>query len=174
MADDKKNIPDAGKVDEPPKPEKVEPVKADFPVQDQPAPAKAEAPVTEDASKVLTPPTAEKPIEGKTAPDPAAEQPALGGKEAPKDKDALAPSKEGAPQPGKDEKQTTIPGMGDPTPAGKVVDFTAARVPKSVQAFLSKIFKISFFLQNPLTFLTDTSKIKTRSIHETFPRQHSS
>ena len=127
MADDKKNIPDAGKVDEPPKPGKVEPVKADFSVQDQSAPAKAEAPVTEDASKVVTPPTAEKPIEGKTALDPAAEQPAPGGKEAPKDKDAPAPSKEGAPQPGKDEKQTTIPGMGDPTPAGKVVDFTAAR-----------------------------------------------
>ena len=88
MADDKKNIPDAGKVDEHPKPGKVEPVKADPPVQDQPAPAKAEAP---------------------------------------KDKDAPAPSKEGAPQPGKVEKQTTIPGMGDPAPAGKVVDFTAAR-----------------------------------------------
>lgn len=39
---------------------------------------------------------------------------------------APAPSKEGMP-PGKDEKQTTIPGMGDPAPAGKVVDFTAAR-----------------------------------------------
>ena len=88
MADDKKNIPDAGKVDEHPKPGKVEPVKADPPVQDQPAPAKAEAP---------------------------------------KDKDAPAPSMEGSPQPGKDEKQTTIPGMGDPAPAGKVVDFTAAR-----------------------------------------------
>ena len=49
MADDKKNIPDAGKVDEPPKPEKVEPAKADSPVQDQPAPAKAEAPVVEGA-----------------------------------------------------------------------------------------------------------------------------
>mgnify|MGYP005759262163 CR=1 FL=1 len=35
MADDKKNIPDAGKVDEPPKLGKVEPVKADFPVQDR-------------------------------------------------------------------------------------------------------------------------------------------
>ena len=87
MAEDKKNIPDAGRVDEPPKPGKVEPVKADSPVQDQPTPAKAEAP---------------------------------------KDKDAPAPSMEGAPQPGKDEKQTTIPGMGDPAPAGKVVDFTAA------------------------------------------------
>lgn len=127
MADAKKNIPDAGKVDEPPKPGKVEPVKADSPVQDQPAPAKAEAPVTEDVSKVVTPPTAEKTVQGKTAPDPAAEQPAPAGKEAPKDKNAPAPSKEGAPQPGKDEKQTTIPGTGDPAPAGKVVDFTAAR-----------------------------------------------
>ena len=45
MADDKKNIPDAGKVDEPPKLGKVEPVKADSPVQDQPAPAKADASV---------------------------------------------------------------------------------------------------------------------------------
>ena len=113
MADDKKNIPDAGKVDEHPKPGKVEPVKADPPVQDQPAPAKADASMVEGASEVATPP--------------AAEQPAPAGKEAPKDKDAPAPSKEGAPQPGKDEKQTTIPGMGDPAPAGKVVDFTAAR-----------------------------------------------
>ena len=79
MADDKKNIPDAGKVDEPPKPGKVEPIKADSTVQ-EPAPAKMESPVVE-----------------------------------------------GTPQPGKDEKQTTIPGMGDPAPAGKVVDFTAAR-----------------------------------------------
>ena len=127
MADDKKNIPDAGKVDQPPKSGKVEPVKADSPVQDQPAPAKAEAPVVEGAPKVVTLPTAEKTVEEKTAPDPVAEQPAPAGKEAPKDKDAPAPSKEGAPQPGKDEKQTTIPGTGDPAPAGKVVDFTAAR-----------------------------------------------
>ena len=113
MADDKKNIPDAGKVDEHPKPGKVEPVKADPPVQDQPAPAKADASMVEGASKVATPP--------------AAEQPAPADKEVSKDKGAPAPSKEGAPQPGKDEKQTTIPGMGDPAPAGKVVDFTAAR-----------------------------------------------
>ena len=105
MADDKKNIPDAGKVDEPPKPGKVEPVKADSPVQDQPTPAEAEVLVVEDASKVVTPPAAE----------------------ASKDKDTPAPSKEGSPQPGKDEKQATISGMGDPAPAGKVVDFTAAR-----------------------------------------------
>ncbi len=113
MADDKKNIPDAGKVDEPPKPGKVEPVKADSSVQDQPAPAKADASVVEGASKVATPPTAE--------------QPAPADKEAPKDKVAPAPSMEGTPQPGKDEKQTTIPSIGDPAPAGKVVDFTAAR-----------------------------------------------
>lgn len=114
MADDKKNIPDAGKVDELPKPGKTEPVKTAPTVQDQTAPAKAEAPVVEDASPVVTPPL-------------AAEQPAPAGKEAPKDKNAPAPSKEGMPQPGKDEKQTTIPGMGDPAPAGKVVDFTVAR-----------------------------------------------
>ena len=113
MADDKKNIPDAGKVDEPPKPGKVDPAKAAPPVQDQPAPAKAESPVIEDASKVVAPPTAE--------------QQAPAGKEVPKDKDAHAPSMEGAPQPGKNEKQTTIPGMVDPAPAGKVVNFIAAR-----------------------------------------------
>ena len=83
MADDKKNISDARKVDEPPEPGKVESAKAAPPVQDQPASV---------------------------------------GKEASKDKDAPAPSKEGS-QPGKDEKQTTIPGMGDPAPTGKVVDF---------------------------------------------------
>ena len=56
MADDKKNIPDAGKVDELPKLGKTEPVKTNFPVQDQPAPAKAESPVIEDASKVVASP----------------------------------------------------------------------------------------------------------------------
>ena len=121
MADDKKNIPDAGKVDNPPELGKVE--QAAPPVQDQPAPAKAEAPVVEDASPVVTPP--------------AAEQPAPAGKEAPKDKDTPAPSKEGTPQPGKDEKQATIPGMGDPAPAGKVVDFTAARGVKEEIVYLN-------------------------------------
>ena len=81
MADDKKNIPDAGKVDEPPKPGKVEPVKADPPVQDQSAPAKAEAPVVEGASKVVTPPVVEQ------------SAPAVKG--VPKDKEVPAPSKEG-------------------------------------------------------------------------------
>ena len=111
MADDKKSIPDAGKVDEPPKPGKLEPAKAVPPVQDQPAPAKVEAPVVEGSPKVVPPP--------------GAEQPAPASKEAPKDKDA--PAKEGVPRSGKDEKQTTIPGMGDPAHAGKVVDFTAVR-----------------------------------------------
>ena len=54
MADDKKNIPDAGKVDNPPEPGKVEPAKAAPRAQDQPAPAKTEAPVTEDASNAET------------------------------------------------------------------------------------------------------------------------
>ena len=95
MADDKKNIPNAGKVDDPPKPGKVEPDKVASPVKDQPAPARAEAPVIEDASKVVTPLAAEKPVERKTVTDPTAEQPAPAGKEAPKDKDTPAPSKEG-------------------------------------------------------------------------------
>lgn len=113
MVDDKKNIPEAGKVDEPPKLGKVEPVKDDPRGQDQSAPTKTEDHVVESATKVVTPP--------------AAEHPAPAGKETSKNKDAPAPSKEGVPQPGKNEKQTTIPGMGDPAPAGKVVDFTAAR-----------------------------------------------
>ena len=37
MADDKKNIPDAGKVTEPPKQEKAEPIKASPPVTEQAA-----------------------------------------------------------------------------------------------------------------------------------------
>lgn len=61
MADDKKNIPDAGKADESPKPRKTEPVKTAPTVQDQTAPAKAEAPVVEGTPKVVTPPVAEQP-----------------------------------------------------------------------------------------------------------------
>lgn len=49
MADDKKSIPDAGKVDNLPEPGKVEPAKAAPPVQDQPAPAKTEAPEVKGA-----------------------------------------------------------------------------------------------------------------------------
>ena len=43
MADDKKNIPDAGKVDNPPEPEKVDSSKTAPLVQDQRTSAKAEA-----------------------------------------------------------------------------------------------------------------------------------
>ena len=68
MAENKKNIPDAGKADEPPKLGKVEPAKAAPPVQEQPTPAKAEAPVVEDASKVVKPPTAEQPDKLSLAP----------------------------------------------------------------------------------------------------------
>lgn len=68
MAENKKNIPDAGKADEPPKLGKVEPAKAAPPVQEQPTPAKAEAPVVEDASKVVKPPTAEQPDKLVTCP----------------------------------------------------------------------------------------------------------
>ena len=57
MADDKKNIPDAEKVDEPPKLGKVEPAEDDPRGQDQPAPAKTEAPEVEGAPKAATPPT---------------------------------------------------------------------------------------------------------------------
>ena len=48
MADDKKNIPDTGKVDEYLKPGMVESVKADPPVQDAPAPAKEGSPLDKD------------------------------------------------------------------------------------------------------------------------------
>lgn len=113
MADDKKNIPDAGKADDSLKPGNTEPVKTDPPVQEPPAPAKTEAPVVEGTTEAPIHSAAEKPSEGKTVPGPAPEQP--------------APARENTPQPDKDEKQTTIPGMGDPAPAGKVVDFAAVR-----------------------------------------------
>ena len=95
------------------KPGNTEPVKTDPPVQEPPAPAKTEAPVVEGTTEAPIPSVTEKPSEGKTVPGPAPEQP--------------VPAKEDTPQPDKDEKQTTIPGMGDPAPAGKVVDFTAVR-----------------------------------------------
>ena len=47
---------------------------------------------------------------------PKAEQMTPVGKEASKDKDTPAPSKEGVPQLGKDKQQTAVPGMGDPPP----------------------------------------------------------
>ena len=121
MADDKKNIPDAGKVNEPAKAENTEPMKADPAMPEQPSPSKLEAPAVEDAPKAAVPPVAEK------APTPGAEQPAPSKQDNPKGKDKPTPPKEDKPQPGKTDQQITIPGMGDPTPAGKVVNFTAAR-----------------------------------------------
>lgn len=113
MADDKKNIPDAGKVNEPAKAENTEPMKEGPAAPEQPTPFKPEAPAVEGAPKAAAPPAAEK--------APAPEQ------GDPKGKDNPTPSKEDKPQPGKTDQQVTIPGMGDPAPAGKVVDFTAAR-----------------------------------------------
>ena len=121
MADDKKDIPDAGKVNEPAKAENTEPIKADLAAPQQPAPAKAEALAEEDASKTAAPPAAEK------ATAPGAEKPAPPKQDNPKGKDNPTPPKEDKPQLGKTDQQVTIPGMGDPAPAGKVVDFTAAR-----------------------------------------------
>ena len=121
MADDKKNIPDAGKVNEPAKAENTEPMKADPAVPEQPAPSKPETPAVEDAPKAAVPPVAEK------APTPGAEQPAPSKQDNPKGKDKPTPPKEDKPQPGKTDQQVTIPGMGDPAPAGKVVNFTATR-----------------------------------------------
>ena len=74
MVDDKKNIPDAGNAEAPLKQGETEPVKVDHPVQCQPGTAKTEVPVVESASKVVTPPAAEKPNEGKTISGPAVEQ----------------------------------------------------------------------------------------------------
>ena len=109
MADDKKSIPNAGKVDEPAKAENTEPIKAGPPEPEQPAPSKPEVPAVENA------------------PAPGVEQPAPPKQDNPKGKDNLTPPKEDKPQPGKTDQQVTIPGMGDPTATGKVVDFTAAR-----------------------------------------------
>lgn len=121
MSDDKKNIPDAGKVNEPVKAENTEPMKEGPAAPEQPSPSKPEAPAVEGAPKAAAPPAAEK------APAPGAEQPAPPKQDNPKGKDNPTPSKEDKPQPGKTGQQVTIPGMGDPAPAGKVVDFTAAR-----------------------------------------------
>ena len=108
MADDKTTLPDSGKADDDlTKVENTEPIKADPSVPEQPAPVKAETPAVEDAPKTAAPLATER------APAPGVEQP--------------APPKEDKPQPVKTDQQVTIPGMGDPTPAGKVVDFTAAR-----------------------------------------------
>ena len=129
---DNNHIPDSGKVNEPPKAGNTEPIKADPPGQEQPAPVKTEPPAVEDAAKTVPPPAAEKPPEDKEISGSTAEQPAPGREDVPKDKEAPAagkdtPTKEKKP-PDKsfpEDKQTTIPGM--EAPAGKVVDFSAAR-----------------------------------------------
>lgn len=94
MADDKKNIPDAGKVDNPPEPGKVEPAKAAPPVRAQSTPAKTEAPMVKSAPKVVTPPAAEQPASAKA--DKAASDKA---KPQPRDKmsQSKPPAGKGAP-----------------------------------------------------------------------------
>ena len=129
---DNNHIPDSGKVNEPPKAGNTEPIKADPPVEEQPAPVKTEPPAVEDAAKTAPPPAAEKPPEDKEISGSTAEQPAPVREDVPKDKEAPAAEKDTPPKGKKPldkslpkDKQTTIPGM--EAPAGKVVDFAAAR-----------------------------------------------
>ena len=129
---DNNHIPDSGKVNEPPKAGNTEPIKADPPVEEQPAPVKTEPPAVEDAAKTAPPPAAEKPPENKEISGSTAEQPAPVREDVPKDKEAPAAGKDNPPKGKKpldkslpEDKQTTIPGM--EAPAGKVVDFAAAR-----------------------------------------------
>ena len=112
---DNNNVPDSGKVNDPPKPGNTGPIKADPPVQGAPTSAKKESTAAEITSETAPPPAAGKSLEGKASP---AEQPAPAGKDAPKEKEP--PDK---PLP--EDKQTAIPGM--EAPAGKVVDFVAVR-----------------------------------------------
>ena len=60
MADDKKNIPDSGKVDEPPSRKRWSLTKLHPGRRISPPPAKTEFSVAEGASKVKTPPGADK------------------------------------------------------------------------------------------------------------------
>lgn len=114
---DNNHIPDSGKVSDSPKPGNTGPTKAEPPVQGQPAPAKKEPPAAEVTPETAPPPAAEKSLEDKASPT---EQPDPAGKDAPKEKEP--PDK---PLP--EDKQTAIPGMEGPAPAGKVVDFAAVR-----------------------------------------------
>lgn len=129
---DNNHILDSGKVNEPPKAGHTEPIKANPPVEEQPAPVKTEPPAVEDATKTAPPPVVEKPSVGKELSGSAVEQPAPAEKDTPKEKDAPAAGKDAPPRdkeppdkPLPEDKQTTIPGM--EAPAGKVVDFAAAR-----------------------------------------------
>lgn len=129
---DNNHIPDSGKVNEPPKAGNTEPIKADPSGQEQPAPVKTEPPAVEDAAKTVPPPAAEKPPEDKKISGSTAEQPAPIREDMPKDKEAPAAGKDTPPREKKppdkslpENKQTAIPGM--KAPAGKVMDFAAAR-----------------------------------------------
>ena len=129
---DNNHIPNSGKANEPPKAGNTEHIKADPPGQEKPAPVKTEPPAVEDAAKTAPPPVVEKPSVGKELSGSAVEQPAPAEKDTPKEKAAPAAGKD-APLKDKEppdkslpeDKQTTIPGM--EAPAGKVVDFSAAR-----------------------------------------------
>ena len=96
---DNNHIPDSGKVNAHPKPGNTGPTKADPPVQGQPDPVKTEPPAVEAVPKDESAPT-----EGK---------------------DSSPKEKEHPDKPLPEDKQTAIPGM--EAPAGKVVDFSAAR-----------------------------------------------
>ena len=135
MADDKKNIPDAGKVTEPPKQEKAEPIKASPPVTEQAAPVKPEptvkgpipkdgpSPVKEAApkEKVAAAPTVDKtPSTAKEQPTPPKDAPAAD-KATPVTKEQAAPPKE-KPAPAVETKPSE-----KVAPAGKVLDFAAVR-----------------------------------------------
>ncbi len=129
---DNNHIPDSGKANEPPKAGNTEPIKADSPVAEQPGPLKAEPPVAKTVPKTAPSPVVEKPSEGKELSGSAVEQPAPAEKDTPKEKVAPAAGKDAPPRdkeppdkPLPEDKQTTIPGM--EAPAGKVVDFAAAR-----------------------------------------------
>ena len=131
---DNNHIPNSGKVNDLQKAGNTEPIKADPPVQGQPAPAKKEVPVAEVTPKTVSPLAVEKPSEGKELSGSAVEQPAPAKKDAPKEKAAPAVGKDTPPKekespdkPLPEDKQTAIPSMEGPAPAGKVVDFTAAR-----------------------------------------------
>lgn len=131
---DNNHIPDSGKVNDSLKVGNTESIKVDPPGQEQPAPVETEPLAVEDAAKTVTPPAAEKPPEDKEISGSTAEQPAPVREDVPKDKEAPAagkdtPLKEKEPpdKPLPKDKQTTIPGMEPPVPAGKVVDFAAVR-----------------------------------------------
>ena len=128
------HISDSRKVNDSHKPGNTEPAKAELPAQEHPGSVKPESPAAEVTPETVPPPAVEAPLEDKVPPGPTAEQPVTAGKDAPKDKGTPVTGKEAPPKEKKppdkplpEDKQTTIPGMEGPAPAGKVVDFSAAR-----------------------------------------------